>query len=194
MTKPKQLWLLAGGNGSGKSTFYELFLAPEKIKFVNADLIARLISPDNPESISYGAAGLAEKERDKLLTEGISFCFETVFSHPSKIDFIAKAKGLGYEVILVYIHLDTPQLNEARVQQRVFAGGHHVPAKKIHDRIPRTMNHIAKALPLMDEARFLDNSSRENPFQQVAVIKPGRVEWQCNPCPDWALQMLSSSD
>jgi predicted ABC-type ATPase len=190
MTEPKQLWLLAGGNGSGKSTFYELFLAPLKIKFVNADLIAKLLSPDNPESISYGAAGLVEKERDGLLTEGISFCFETVFSHPSKIDFVAKSKGLGYEVILVYIHLDTPELNEARVQQRISTGGHSVPAEKIHGRIPRTMKNIAKALPLIDEARLLDNSSRENPFQQVAVIKLGRVAWQSDSCPDWAIQLL----
>ena len=190
MTEPRQLWLLAGGNGSGKSTFYELFLAPLKIKFVNADLIAKLISPDNPQSISSGAASLAEKERDKLLTEGISFCFETVFSHPSKIDFIAKAKGLGYEVILVYIHLDTPQLNEARVQQRISTGGHSVPVEKIHSRIPRTIKNITKALPLIDEARFLDNSSRENPFQQVALIKLGRVEWKSDSCPDWVIQML----
>ena len=190
MTEPKQLWLLAGGNGSGKSTFYELFLAPLKIKFVNADLIAKLISPDNPQSISYGAASLAEKERAKLLTEGISFCYETVFSHPSKIDFIAKAKGLGYEVILAYIHLGTPQLNEARVQQRILAGGHSVPVEKIHSRIPRTMKNITKALPLIDEARFLDNSSGGNPFQQVALIKLGNVEWKSDSCPDWAIQML----
>ncbi|MCP3874856.1 MAG: AAA family ATPase [Desulfobacteraceae bacterium] len=192
MNEPKQLWLLAGGNGSGKSTFYKLFLAPLNIKFINADLIAKLLNPDNPESISYGAASLAEKERNKLLTEGISFCLETVFSHPSKIDFTAKAKGLGYEIILVYIHLDNPQLNEARVQQRITTGGHSVPAEKIHSRIPRTMRNTAKALPLIDEARFLDNSSRKNPFQQVALIKLGRIEWQSDPCPDWAIQMLPS--
>ena len=63
----KQLWLLVGGNGAGKSTFHRLFLA----------------------------ALLAEQQRESLLLRGFSFCFETVYSHPSKVDFVARAKALG---------------------------------------------------------------------------------------------------
>ena len=190
MSETRQLWLLAGANGAGKSTFYRLFLEPRGIKFINADLIARSLAPDHSEDASYKAARLAERLRSDLLDHGLSFCFETVFSHVSKIDFIAGAKARGYEVILVYIHLESPELNEARVSQRVSEGGHDVPTDKIRSRIPRTMKNIAAILPLVDSARLLDNSSWENPFQQVAVVRRGRTTILVNPLPPWAEEIL----
>ncbi|HSM90015.1 MAG TPA: hypothetical protein VLT56_08315 [Desulfobacterales bacterium] len=110
--------------------------------------------------------------------------------HESKIDFVARAKALGYEIILVYIHLDTPALNEARVHQRVAEGGHYVPAEKTHTRIPRTMKHVAAVLPLVNEARLLNNSSRKNPYRQVAVVKRGRRTKAIDPLPNWAEEIL----
>ena len=190
MTVSTQLWVLAGGNGAGKTTFYNLFLAPKGIQLLNADIIASAINPENPEKVGYEAAGVAEQIREELLQQRISFCFETVFSHVSKIDFVAKARALGYEIILVYIHLDTFDLNEARVYQRVTEGGHNVPVNKIHNRIPRTMKHIAAVLPLASEARLLDNSYRDNPFQQLARVKLGRREWIKDPLPPWAEEIL----
>ena len=191
MTVSKQIWLLAGGNGAGKSTFYRLFLAPRGIKLLNADLIANEINPENPEKVSYQAANLVGRLLEDLLYQGISFCFETVFSHESKIDFVAKAKAQGYKIILVYIHLEIPELNEARVQQRVTEGGHDVPADKIHSRIPRTMKHISTILPLVNEARLLNNSSRKHPYQQVAIVKQGKRKDVVDPLPTWAEDMLS---
>ena len=187
-----QLWILAGGNGAGKTTFYHMMLAPRGVKLVNADVIAKIIHPEKPESVSYEAAGIAEKIRHSLLMQGTSFCFETVFSHPSKIDFIGKAKSLGYQIVIVYIHLATPLLNEARVWQRVSQGGHSVPSEKIHSRIPRVLHHIAKALPLADEARLLDNSFHDDSFKQVAIVRNGRCVWAANPLPVWAGQLLSA--
>ena len=190
MTVSKQLWILAGGNGAGKTTFYEKLLAPKGIRLVNADMIAKIINPNNPESVSYKAASLVDKIREKFLYQGITFCFETVFSHVSKIDFVAKAKAYSYEIILIYIHLDTLELNEARVYQRVTEGGHNVPVAKIHSRIPRTIKNIAKTLPLVNEARLLNNSSRDNPFQVVATVKQGGRKYAINPLPEWAENIL----
>lgn len=191
MTGTKQLWVLAGGNGAGKSTFYKASLLKKRgVQFVNADMIAKLINPDGPELVSYEAAHLVERIRDEFLLKGISFCFETVFSHTSKIDFIAKAKAYGYRVILVYIHLDPIALNEARVFQRVCEGGHDVPAEKIRTRLPRTMQNVAVALQLVDEARLLDNSSRSTPFQEIATVRKGRCIRAVNPLPQWAEEML----
>jgi len=190
MAVSKQLWILAGGNGAGKTTFYNLFLAPIGVKLVNADVIAKAISPENPEKVSYAAAEVAEQIRERLLQQGISFCFETVFSHVSKIDFVASAKAQGYEIVLVYIHLESSELNEARVYQRVTEGGHSVPADKIHSRIPRTMKHIGTVLQLIDEARLLENSYRDNPFQQVACVKRGIRHSTIDPLPSWAKEIL----
>jgi predicted ABC-type ATPase len=192
MTSQKQLWVLAGGNGAGKSTFYKTSLLSKRgVQFVNADMIAQNINPDHPEQVSYEAAHLVERLRDEFLFKGVSFCFETVFSHPSKIDFIAKAKAHGYCVILVYIHLSTLDLNEARISRRVIEGGHNVPLDKIRSRLPRTMKNVAVALQLVEEARLLDNSYRDKPFQQVALIRQGRRVQVVDPLPRWMASMLA---
>ncbi len=190
MANPRELWVLAGGNGAGKSTFYNLYLAKYGIKFVNADLIAKEIGSENLEELSYHAAILAARIREELITQGVSFCFETVFSHESKIDFVAQAKAYGYKVILLYFHLFDSSLNEARVKQRVSEGGHSVPTEKIHSRIPRTMEHIKTVLSLVDEARILDNSSKDDPFRQIIVMKSGKYEIKENPLPEWAKNLL----
>ncbi|MFV2055227.1 MAG: AAA family ATPase [Thiohalomonadales bacterium] len=122
MTIGRQLWLLAGGNGAGKSTFYEQFLAPQGMLFINADILAKHLDSEHTEAMSYKAAILAGKLRTQLLRADSSFCFETVFSRPSKIDFLAEAKSLNCETILVYIHLQTDTLNQARVSQHVLHG------------------------------------------------------------------------
>lgn len=188
----KQLWVLAGGNGAGKSTFYRTFLLKRGLPFVNADEIAKELEGDLGER-NRKAALHAESLRYEMLEEGISFCFETVFSHPSKIDILAFAKARGYKITLVYIHLSSTELNEARVHQRVTEGGHHVAVEKIHSRIPRTLRYIAQALPLADEVRLLDNSSRKQPFQQVAMVKKGNVVPFVSPLPDWAKSILAGS-
>ena len=190
MTDRKQLWILAGGNGAGKSTFYRTQLEPLGLQFINADILAKELYPQAPEEHSYDAAKLATEMRFRLLNEGRSFCFETVFSHPSKIDFVAQAKALGYQIILVFIHLDTVSLNQARVAQRLSEGGHNVPDEKVANRIPRLLQNIKQTLPLCDQVRILNNSRIDNPFQQVAVIRNGQTIQQEVPLPDWAKDLL----
>ncbi|MEX1033202.1 MAG: AAA family ATPase [Cellvibrionaceae bacterium] len=187
-----KLWVLAGGNGAGKSSFYRTFLQPAGIPLVNADLIARQVYELQAEKNSYAAAKIAEEQRQRFLLTGQSFCFETVFSHPSKIDFIAKAKALGYQVVLVFIHLSSPDLNKARISQRVEAGGHSVPDNKVEPRIRRALDNLAKAIPLCDQVRLLDNSSAINPLQLIATVRNGgaKVELHQQPLPKWAAQAL----
>ena len=190
MKPKKQLWLLTGGNGVGKSTFYNTRLQPLHIPFVNADILAKQLYPDSPESHSYDAAIIASHMRNDLLQQGRTFCFETVFSHPSKIDFIAQAKALGYEIVLVYIHLQSISLNQARITQRVSEGGHHVPDEKVQSRIPRTMANVKQAIPLSDYCYLLDNSEFDNPFQQIATIHQGQLIYIADQAMDWAQTML----
>lgn len=190
MPNKKQLWVLAGGNGAGKSTFYKHYLEDYGMIFVNADIIAKEISPKSSKELSYSAAAMAAKIRNDLLSQGVSFCFETVFSHESKIDFIAHAKSLGYKIILVYIHLINSSLNEARVYQRTKEGGHDVPIEKIHSRIPRTMEHIKNAITIVDEAWILDNSSEKDRFKQMVVMKSGEYEVKVNQIPEWVKDIL----
>jgi predicted ABC-type ATPase len=166
----KVLYALVGGNGSGKSTFYQQFLAGKDIPFYNADEFAKKNFLDNPEVHSYEAAKIVAKQRLAAVHAGLSFCFETVFSHISKVDFLALAKGFGYTVNLIYIHLDDPTTNIARVISRVNTGGHNVPTDKIINRIPRTMENVKRAIPFCDNVLFYDNNSIERPFTLIAKL------------------------
>lgn len=134
---------------------------------------------------------IAGEIRAQFLLEGRTFCFETVFSHHSKIDFIAQAKAMGYETILVFIHLENITLNQARIAQRVSEGGHHVPDEKVISRIPRTLTYIQQALPLCDYVFILDNSRADDPFQQIAVLRHGRLEIAQQPLPEWSKVMMA---
>jgi len=114
-----------------------------------------------------------------------------VYSHPSKIDFVARAKALGYVVIMVVIDLERPELNAARVTQRVIEGGHDVPTEKLLQPIPRMLAYVQASIPICDQVRVLDNSSADDPFRPVMTIQGGRVEIYQQPLPSWAAQMLN---
>lgn len=127
--------------------------------------------------------------RKNLLLNGQSFCFETVYSHPSKIDFVAEAKALGYYVVMVVIHLNDTGLNQARVAERVSEGGHSVPTEKIVTRIPRMLEYVRISIPLCDLVQVYDNSSKDDPYQRVFTIENGKTTRHFNPLPDWAEKM-----
>ncbi|MFT4571510.1 MAG: putative ABC-type ATPase [Hyphomicrobiaceae bacterium] len=120
-----------------------------------------------------------------------TFCFETVFSHPSKIDFVGQAKALGYEIQLVFVHLDSTQLNCARVAQRVSTGGHNVPSEKIEKRVPRLLENVHIAIGLCDQVRLLDNSYADTPFLKVATFVNGSWTAHRKPLSDWAKALIS---
>jgi predicted ABC-type ATPase len=185
-----ELWAIVGGNGAGKSTFYKLFLAPQKIPFINADVIAKEIAPENPEAASYDAAGIAAQQRENAIRDNQNFCFETVFSHESKIDLLAKARAAGYEVNLVVIYLSSVEVNKARVKQRVASGGHDVPEDKIASRIPRTHNNVAVAVDLSDCVYMIDNSSCDDPFRRMVTKEGGAVTIHEQDAPEWVTHLF----
>ena len=193
MSERPQLWILVGGNGAGKSTYHRLSLEPLGLPFVNADLLARIVFAEAPEAHSYQAAQLAERQRYQLLEQGVSFCFETVYSHPSKVDFIAHAKALGYQVIMVLIHLESTDLNQARIAGRVSEGGHNVPADKVISRIPRLLDQVRASIPLVDVLRAYDNSSADDPFAPVFTITNGSLRLHREPLPAWAAALLAGT-
>ncbi|WP_150911580.1 AAA family ATPase [Marinobacter halotolerans] len=190
MTTQPELWLLIGGNGAGKTTFYQRFLARRKIPLVNADNIARSLWPDAPEKHSYEAALIAERERFRLIEERQSFCFETVFSHPSKVDFVGTAKAAGFRIRIFYFHLELASLNKARVASRVKSGGHSVPEAKIESRIPRTLANLRQCVGLADELHLVDNSSLDRPYVRLALWQSGQWHLYHETLPQWARELI----
>jgi predicted ABC-type ATPase len=167
--------VIAGPNGAGKTTFYETFLASLPLPFVNADQIARTLAPEDPASIAYGAAELADRERRELLARRRSFIMETVFSDPAgdKLGFLRDAQAAGYAIILLFVGIESPDLSMLRVTQRVLEGGHDVPPDKLQQRFPRTQRNLEAALRFVDVAVVFDNSSLDQPYRHIATWHDG---------------------
>ena len=117
------------------------------------------LTDKNFSEISYISACLAEFLRRKMILESdSSFAFETVFSHPSKLDEIRFAKENGYKIYLYFIATKAPLVNSGRVRGRMSKGGHSVPVEKIEERYIRSLNNAYDAMLLSNKAFFFDNT------------------------------------
>lgn len=182
-----RLVVIAGPNGAGKTTFYETFLASLPLPFVNADRIARTLAPEDPASIAYGAAEVADRERRELLALRRSFIMETVFSDPAgdKLGFLRDAQAAGYAIILLFVGIESPDLSILRVTQRVLEGGHDVPPDKLQQRFPRTQRNLEAALRFVAVAVVFDNSSLDQPYRHVATWHDGHEIFRDPAAPAW---------
>jgi predicted ABC-type ATPase len=107
---------------------------------------------------SYLAAALAEAVRQELLEEGQTFTFETVMSHPSKIEFMREARARGYRVYLYFVATDDPEINIDRVHRRVLQGGHAVDDERVIDRYHKSIALMTQACEAAHRAYIFDNS------------------------------------
>lgn len=187
----RQLHLVVGPNGSGKTTFVTEFLAPElpNYPYVNADEIAKVRWPADPEAHAYEAAEVAADTRAQLIARGESFVAESVFSHPSKVDLVGLAREAEYQVVL-HVMLVPEELAVRRVEYRVRAGGHNVPEHKIRERYHRVWPLAAQAILMAERAVVYDNSRSSGPSIVAEFVKgspTGPVRW-----PEWAPAPLSA--
>ncbi len=162
-----------------------------KIPFENDGIIVETnrirFSPDaiNP----YSVAALCDYLRYGYMENDLSFSMETVFSHPSKLDFLNDAREKGYRIYLYVIATEHPKLNVYRVQQRIAEGGHDVPDEKIISRYTRSLDNTFQALDYAYRAFFWDNSSRQ--MQLCAEMKPDRtLEVIEKNIPDWLRKFI----
>lgn len=139
------------------------------------------------ENISYMSACIADYIRGKLVRSSSSFSCETVFSHPSKIDFIKKAKENGFKVYLYFIATRDPLINQGRVESRVKSGGHDVPADKIVSRYHRCLDNLYDAVCLCDKTFLFDNSESKSDFayNNFAEVIDGSCRIISNFVPEW---------
>ena len=186
------LIFLAGPNGAGKTTFFETYLEPLGLPYVNADRIARILRTAEPAAspgaIDRRAFTEAERLRAALVEARLAFCTETVFSDPAraKLGFLEEACRRGFAVFLVFIGLADSALSIARVKQRVQQGGHDVPDDPLRARFPRTLANLREAIAIVDEAFLFDNSSYDAPYRVVAVYRQSRLVSRHPPLPAWA--------
>jgi len=184
------LVLLAGPNGAGKSTLYNTRIAPSlDAPFINADDIQRRELDPSDMNAAYDAAQIASARRSACLRARRSFATETVFSHPSKLEFVNEAKALGYRILLFHISVQCPDLSVARVQERVREGGHPVPEAKVRARFERNGPLIRQAALQADMAHIFDNSRLNQPPERLITFKAGRAIFVKPELPPWALAL-----
>ncbi len=158
--KRPTLCIVAGPNGSGKTSFYGQVLIRQFPHFVNADHIALSLTDIAESGRGLAAARLAEEQRERLIAEGVTFAFETVFSRTEHwIGFLRGAKERGYHLALYFLCTENPDLNAARVKTRSGRGGHAVPLDKVVARYPRSIRTALEAKNLVDELWLYDTTA-----------------------------------
>lgn len=161
----KNLYVIAGCNGAGKTTA-SFTILPEILdckEFVNADEIAKGLSPFQPDKVAVEAGRIMISRINNLLEDELSFAFETTLATKSYKNKILLAKNKGYTVTLLFFWLQTIDLAKERVATRVLEGGHDIPKDVIQRRyINGIKNLFSIYIPIVDELMIFDNSQMKS--------------------------------
>jgi predicted ABC-type ATPase len=142
---------------------------------LNADIIARGINPNRPEDVSIAAGRQIIVELAKTLRARESFVYETTLSSNQSIAVMRAAKRAGYEVGLVFVTLNSADLNVERVAWRAARGGHDIPEHVVRRRYGSTLRRLPQAIGLSDGSMIFDNSTATGPYL-LAQIQAGSIE------------------
>ncbi len=162
------LYIISGCDGAGNTTA-SFTVLPEMLnckEFVNADEIARGLSPFNPEHVAIQAGKMMLKRIDDLLFQQEDFAIETTLTTKSYLNTIKLAQQKHYKITLLFIWLNDVNLAIKRVEKRVASGGHHIPEEVIRRRYIKGVENLKSFINLVDNWIVLNNS--ENPFQFIA--------------------------
>lgn len=159
--KNKNVYIIAGPNGSGKTTFARKFL-PDYAKcpnFINADLIASGLSPFSPGTVAIKAGKLVLEEIKNLSDKGFDFAFETTLAGRAYIKFLKRLKEHDYNISIFFLWIPNTNLALTRIKDRVLSGGHDVPAVDVRRRFDRGLNNFFRYYkPLADTWLLFNNS------------------------------------
>jgi predicted ABC-type ATPase len=138
------IYLIAGCNGAGKTTFAKSFLPNEAkcLNFLNADLIAQGLSPLNSRAAAIKAGRVLVEEFRAFIAKRETFAFESTLSGKTYIGLLKSARQRGFRIYLHYLWLPMPAIAIARVRERVKKGGHDVPETDIRRRFDRSLQHF----------------------------------------------------
>src|SRR5690554_78727 len=161
----KKLYIIAGCNGAGKTTA-SFTILPEILdckEFVNADEIAKGLSPFQPEKVAFEAGKIMLGRINELLKNNENFAFETTLSTKSYKNKIKEAQQKGYTVILLFFWLQSIELAKERVKTRVSEGGHNIEPDVIERRYIKGIKNLFDIyLPIVDGAFIFDNSEQKH--------------------------------
>ena len=175
--KIKNIYIIAGPNGSGKTTFAKEFL-PDYAKcphFVNADLIAQGLSPFSPQIAAMKAGRLVLEQLRELANKNLDFAFETTLAGRTYVNYLKEMRRRGYRIHLFFLWIPSEKLALQRIKDRVAEGGHDVPAADVRRRFARSMrNFLQLYRPLLNSWMLFDNSGARPIL--IAKRKNGHIE------------------
>lgn len=178
--------VIAGANGCGKSSLTRLNRDIfHGLPLLDPDAVALTLQSDPGTSSALAAGRHVLAEASECLQSRRSFAVETTLSGKNYLQMMIEARELGFEVVMVYIGTSSPDINVARVANRVRKGGHDVPEADIRRRYQRSLRNLPIALARADYALLLDNSS-ERGYDALALFDHGTAEWLHSP-PEWAV-------
>jgi predicted ABC-type ATPase len=158
----KKLYIIGGCNGAGKTTA-SFNILPDLLnckEFVNADEIARGLSPFQPEKVSIEAGRLMLNRINELINSNQDFSFETTLSTRSFVRTIEKAKANGYYITLIFFWLESVELAKDRVEKRVIEGGHNIQPEVIERRYYSGIRNLFELyVNCVDSVLLYDNST-----------------------------------
>jgi predicted ABC-type ATPase len=170
------LYIIAGPNGVGKTTFADRYLPYEakQLEFVNADLIARGLSPYNPEAVAIEAGRLMLRRVRELISHHTGFTWETTMSGKTSVSWLRQAREAGYDLKAYFLWVRDPETTIRRIRQRVVEGGHNITEDVSRRRFFKTIQHFFTIYrPLMSSWKLLQN---ELPGPRLlAIEKQGRL-------------------
>jgi predicted ABC-type ATPase len=176
-TKKPSLYVIAGPNGSGKTTFSKKFLPDyvECLEFVNVDLIAKGLSPFTPERAILQAGRIMLEQIHSLGNRGIDFGFETTLAGKTYLKLLNELKQKGYSIHLFFLWIKSVKLALERIELRVQQGGHSIPEATVRRRFRRGIfNFFHEYQPIVDSWVIFDNS--EDIPKMIAFKESGKFE------------------
>ncbi len=162
---PPKCYIIAGPNGAGKTTFAYDFLPIEAecLTFINADLIARGLSPFRPEKVAIQAGRMMLRQIDDCVRRKESFAFETTLSGQGYVAKIKRWREIGYEVRMYYLKLPSAEFAVNRVRHRVSMGGHNVPEAVVRRRFEKSWENFQRIYREMADYWAVFDTSGEVP-------------------------------
>lgn len=171
----KEIVIIAGGNGIGKTTFAHAFLQEYDYEFLNADEIARSLSAENPSGKKISAGKLFFHKLNEAVAQNKSLLIESTLSGRYLQKFIGSVRNQNYQITIIFLFAESPEILIERIAERVKKGGHFVPDEDVKRRFVRGKQNFWNVYKdLADSWTLIYNS--EGTFYEIALSENKEIE------------------